>query len=122
MLQPFQEFKGNPVALVVEERDFLIAVGGSGQVHFDFPYVHGGIPHPHIVLHTAAFLTVYLVVDEAAVGQILLAQPVAGDKVAAVFGFLVFEGTGTAVALHFQGDVQRRQDVLGGEDTEVVGA
>ena len=48
-------------------------------------------------------------------GQVFLAQVVSGNNVGPVIGLFVLEDTCTAVPLHFQGDIQRGKDILGGE-------
>ena len=122
VLEFLDELEGDAVALVVEEGEFLVAVGGSCQVHLDFTHVHHGISDPFGILHAAAFLAGNLIIDKAAVRQIFLARIVAGHKVAAVLHFLVLEGSGAAPAVHLQGNVERGEDVLGGEDAVIVGS
>ena len=119
--QLFDEVEGNPEALVIVGRKLLVAVRCRCQVHVYLPHVHQGVPNPGAVLHAAAFRTVSVVVDEAAVGQVTLAQVVAGHKVVAVVRMLVLEDAGAAVTLHLRRHVKGGGNVLRGENAEVVG-
>ena len=118
----FQELERDAVALVKENGLLGIAVSGRGKVHLYFPYVHRGIPDPHVVLYAAALLARALVGNESAVGEIFLSEIVGGNEIGAVVRLFVLEGSGAAVALHLEGYVQRREYVLGGEHAEVVRA
>ena len=122
VLEFLDEGEGNAEGLVCKNGHLPIAVGGGSQVHVDFANIHRGVPDPQVVHHTAAFLPGNLVVNEAGMGHVALAQVVAAHKVGAVVRLFVLEGTGAAVAFHFQGDVKRGKDVLRGENAKVVGA
>ena len=118
---PADEGEGDAQLLVQEEGVLLDLGAGVRERHLDVARVDRGVADPAHVHDASVLLVVDHVADEAGVHRVALAQVVGLDHGGLVGRRLVREHAPAAEAVVEQGVIERRGDVLGGEEMEVVG-
>ena len=119
MREVLYECERNPVCLVQEYGVLLDEVVRVGEEGGDFTGTYRSVPYPERVDDTSVFFPSDLVVDVSGVGCVLLADEVHRGVEVSVVDPLVFQNAVGSEPVISEGEVQRRENVLGREDVEV---